>query len=56
VLDGRRHGALRVAFDGERPTAEDLDDTPKAPPKASTPKTDKAKKDGPADVPAEVDL
>lgn len=56
VLDGRRHGALRVAFDGERPTAEDLDDTPKAPPKASAPKPDKAKNDGPADVPAEVDL
>jgi RecA-family ATPase len=56
VLDGLRHGALRVAFDGEGPTAEDLDDVPKAPPRASTTKTDKAKSDGPADVPVEDDV
>lgn len=58
VLDGGRHGALRVAFDGEGPTAEDLDDVPKvakvAP--ASTPNTDKAKKDAPADVPASEEV
>jgi RecA-family ATPase len=55
VLDGKRHGALRVAFDGEGPTADDLNDEPK-PARASTPKKDKAKNNVPADVPVEVDL
>ena len=55
VLDGRRHGALRVALDGEGPTNEDLDDGPKTSPRASTPRTDKAKKNAPADVPAADD-
>ena len=54
VLDGKRHGALRAAFNGEGPTAEDLDDVPK-PARASTPKNDKAKDNGPADVPVEDD-
>ena len=60
VLDGKRQGALRVAFNGEGPTNEDLDDVAKvakvakvAP--ASTPTTDKAKKTAPADVPAADD-
>jgi RecA-family ATPase len=57
VLDGRRHGALRVAFDGEGPTDEDLDDTAKAATsRTSRRKNDKAKNDGPADVPVEDDL
>jgi len=50
VLNGERHGALRVAFDGEGPTADDLNDEPKPPARPSTPKGDKAKKTDPADV------
>jgi RecA-family ATPase len=47
VLDGRRHGALRVAFKGEGPTDEDLDDGPKRAARASTPTTDTAETTGP---------
>jgi RecA-family ATPase len=55
VLDGKRHGALRVSYAEEGPTADDLNDEPKPPARASTPKNDKAKNNGPADVPVEDD-